>query len=94
MWNQFLRIGAPQPRLGGRQPQKSTGSHEWKSGLCLCSQYFRAGYEYFKRYFYPQANRDAIIDERFNGGGSIADYYIDLLTGLTSRTGTCATEKT
>jgi tricorn protease len=39
------------------------------------------GYEYFKRYFYPQANRDAIIiDERFNGGGSIADYYIDLLT--------------
>lgn len=39
------------------------------------------GYEYFKRYFYPQANRDAIIvDERFNGGGSIADYYIDILT--------------
>lgn len=39
------------------------------------------GYEYFKRYFYPQANKDAIIiDERFNGGGSIADYYIDLLT--------------
>ncbi len=40
-----------------------------------------AGYEYFKRYFYPQADKDAIIvDERFNGGGSIADYYIDLLT--------------
>ncbi len=39
------------------------------------------GFEYFRRYFYPQANRDAIIvDERFNGGGSIADYYIDLLT--------------
>ncbi len=39
------------------------------------------GHEYFKRYFYPQANREAIIvDERFNGGGSIADYYIDLLT--------------
>ena len=40
-----------------------------------------AGYEYFKRYFFPQADRDAIIvDERFNAGGSIADYYIDLLT--------------
>ncbi len=38
------------------------------------------GYVYFKRYFYPQANKDAIIvDERFNGGGSVADYYIDLL---------------
>lgn len=40
----------------------------------------RAGFEYFKRYFYPQANRKAvIIDERFNGGGQIADYYINML---------------
>lgn len=40
----------------------------------------RAGFEYFKRYFYPQANRKAvIIDERFNGGGQIADYYIAML---------------
>jgi tricorn protease len=39
-----------------------------------------SGHEYFKRYFFPQANRKAIIvDERFNGGGSIADYYIDIL---------------
>jgi tricorn protease len=39
------------------------------------------GHEYFKRYFFPQANKQAIIvDERFNGGGLIADYYIDLLT--------------
>jgi tricorn protease len=38
------------------------------------------GHEYFKRYFYPQANKAAIIiDERFNGGGQLADYYIDLL---------------
>jgi tricorn protease len=38
------------------------------------------GFTYFKRYFYPQANREAIIvDERFNGGGQVADYYIDLL---------------
>ncbi len=38
------------------------------------------GHEYFKRYFYPQTNRDAVIvDERFNGGGQVADYYIDLL---------------
>ncbi len=39
-----------------------------------------AGHEYFKRYFFPQAHKDAIIiDERFNGGGSVADYYIDHL---------------
>ncbi len=38
------------------------------------------GHEYFKRYFYPQANKKAIIiDERFNGGGQIANYYIELL---------------
>ena len=38
------------------------------------------GYTYFKRYFYPQSHKDAIIiDERFNGGGQVADYYIDLL---------------
>lgn len=38
------------------------------------------GHEYFKRYFFPQADRDGIIvDERFNGGGSVADYYIDIL---------------
>jgi tricorn protease len=39
-----------------------------------------AGHTYFKRYFYPQVHKDAvIIDERFNGGGSVADYYIDIL---------------
>jgi tricorn protease len=35
---------------------------------------------YFKRYFFPQADKEAIIvDERFNGGGQVADYYIDHL---------------
>lgn len=38
------------------------------------------GHDYFKRYFFPQANKKAIIiDERFNGGGQLADYYIDIL---------------
>ena len=38
------------------------------------------GYSYFKRYFFPQADKAAIIvDERFNGGGQVADYYIELL---------------
>jgi tricorn protease len=39
-----------------------------------------AGYTYFRRYFYPQVDKEAIIiDERFNGGGQVADYYIDIL---------------
>ncbi|MFW6159539.1 MAG: S41 family peptidase [Acidobacteriota bacterium] len=38
------------------------------------------GHTYFKRYFFPQSHKDAIIvDERFNGGGQVADYYIDIL---------------
>jgi tricorn protease len=38
------------------------------------------GHTYFKRYFFPQADREAIIiDERYNGGGQVADYYIDML---------------
>jgi len=38
------------------------------------------GHAYFKRYFYPQSYKEAIIvDERFNGGGQAADYYIDIL---------------
>lgn len=39
-----------------------------------------AGHTAFKRYFFPQAGKDAIIvDERHNGGGQVADYYIDIL---------------
>lgn len=35
---------------------------------------------YFKRYFYPQAHKSAIIvDKRDNGGGQVADYYVDIL---------------
>lgn len=38
------------------------------------------GHQYFKRYFFPQATKDAIIvDERYNGGGQLADYYIQHL---------------
>lgn len=38
------------------------------------------GLAYFKRYFFPQVDKEAlIVDERSNGGGQIADYYIDLL---------------
>jgi tricorn protease len=39
-----------------------------------------AGYEYFNRYYFAQQNREgAVVDERFNGGGSAADYMVDLM---------------
>jgi tricorn protease len=39
-----------------------------------------AGYTYFNRYFYSQLNKQgAVIDERFNGGGTAADYIIEML---------------
>jgi tricorn protease len=38
------------------------------------------GYTSFNRYFFAQLEREgAVIDERFNGGGSAADYIIDYL---------------
>lgn len=38
------------------------------------------GYHFFNRDYFSHLDREAvIIDERFNGGGSIADYIIDML---------------
>ncbi|REJ75404.1 MAG: protease [Acidobacteria bacterium] len=39
-----------------------------------------AGYTNFNRYYFAQIDKDgAVIDERFNGGGSAADYMIDYM---------------
>jgi tricorn protease len=39
------------------------------------------GYTSFNRYFFAQTNRDgAVIDERFNGGGLLADYIVQQLS--------------
>lgn len=52
------------------------------------------GYTNFNRYFFAQVGKDGIIvDERFNGGGFVADYIIDhlrrpLLNYFTTRAGT------
>ncbi|MBI4625517.1 MAG: hypothetical protein HY736_20130 [Verrucomicrobia bacterium] len=38
------------------------------------------GYTSFNRSYFPQAGRQgAVIDERFNGGGSLADNIVDYL---------------
>ena len=39
-----------------------------------------AGHASFKRYFFPQSQKEALIlDDRNNGGGFVADYYIDIM---------------
>jgi len=39
-----------------------------------------AGYNYFNRYYFAQQNKQGVIlDERYNGGGFIADYFVDIL---------------
>ncbi|HEX04769.1 MAG TPA: hypothetical protein ENH10_06380, partial [Bacteroidetes bacterium] len=39
-----------------------------------------AGYEYFTRYYFSQLDMDGVIvDERFNGGGHLADFIVDML---------------
>ncbi len=39
-----------------------------------------AGYASFNRYFFAQTNKQgAVIDERFNGGGLLADYVVEYL---------------
>ncbi|KPK76763.1 MAG: hypothetical protein AMJ79_05540 [Phycisphaerae bacterium SM23_30] len=38
------------------------------------------GYSYFNRYFFPQQNKEGfVIDERYNGGGQVANYIIEYL---------------
>jgi tricorn protease len=40
-----------------------------------------AGYVNFNRYYFAQQDKQgAVIDERFNGGGSAADYFVDLMS--------------
>ncbi len=60
-----------------RKVEKATGG---RAAYVYVPNTTTLGWIYFKRYFFPQADKDAIIvDERFNGGGLIADYYIDHL---------------
>ena len=60
-----------------RKVEKATGG---KVGYVYVPDTAFQGLTYFKRYFFPQVDKQAlIIDERFNSGGQIADYYIDLL---------------
>jgi tricorn protease len=56
---------------------------EWSAGrvaYIYLPDTYMGGYSNFTRYFFAQVGKDAaIIDERYNGGGKLADYVIDYL---------------
>lgn len=51
-----------------------------KVGYVYIPDTFAGGFTNFNRYFFSQIGKEALVlDERFNHGGSIADYIVDLL---------------
>ena len=51
-----------------------------KLGYIYIPNTSNAGYSSFNRYFFAQTNKQgAVIDERFNGGGLLADYVVEYL---------------
>src|SRR5690606_20696434 len=51
-----------------------------KLGYIYVPNTANAGYTRFNRYFFAQQDKQgAVVDERFNGGGNIADYMIHYL---------------
>ena len=75
------RTLAPSTRLDGRQPpQSGRSSATAASPMSICRTRPSHGYTNFNRYYFPQCDKQgAVIDERFNGGGWIADYIVDWL---------------
>ena len=72
--------GAAQPRLVEGNLRKVHERTKGRVAYVYVPNTAGSGYEYFKRYFFPQADKEAIIvNERFNGGGQVADYYINML---------------
>ena len=48
--------------------------------MSICRTPSVNGYTNFNRYYFAQNDKQgAVIDERFNGGGWIADYIVDWL---------------
>ncbi len=58
----------------------STSCRTASSPTSTCRTPGSGGYPSFNRYYFAQQDKKgAIIDERYNGGGSAADYIIDVL---------------
>ena len=66
----------PGSKSNRRKVDQMTGG---RAGLRLHARHGIGGFTNFNRYFFAQIDKEAaIIDERFNGGGTLADHIIEL----------------
>ena len=69
-----------QPRLGRGQRRKVDELSGGKVAYVYMPNTGGSGYTNFNRYFYSQLDKQALVlDERWNEGGFIADYVVDVL---------------
>jgi len=74
------RAGPAHARVGRVEPPPGRQALRRPARVRLRSNTGQPGYTSFNRYYFAQQDRKgAIIDERFNGGGSAADYIIEVL---------------
>ena len=74
------RAGAAHARVGRSQPPLVEKLSNGQLAYVYLPNTGQPGYTSFNRYYFAQQDKKgAIIDERFNGGGSAADYIIDVL---------------
>ena len=60
--------------------QKVAQMTDDKIGYVYLPNTGRGGYSYFNRYFFPQQEMQGfVIDERYNGGGQVANYIVEYL---------------
>lgn len=60
-----------------RKVEEATGG---KVGYVYLPNTGVPGYTFFNRYYYAAVGKEgAVIDERFNGGGFVADYIVDMM---------------
>ena len=74
------RAGPADARLGREQPPLVDKLSNGQLAYVYIPNTGQPGYTSFNRYYFAQQDKKgAIIDERFNGGGSAADYIIEVL---------------
>ena len=72
--------GLAHPRFGGSQPPPGGKLSGGQLAYVYIPSTGQPGYASFNRYYFSQQDKlGAIIDERYNSGGSAADYIIDVL---------------
>jgi tricorn protease len=63
-----------------RQPAQGGSTERRAGGIVWLPDTYAQGLTNFNRYYFAQTGKQgAVIDERFNGGGFLADYFLDYM---------------